>query len=184
MNALKLQLVMPAMEYLPGFKAALEKSWSPNTTRDVSGEMLGQIAQDAEAFVAGINASHVGRTIKMPDGTEMPCLPAITMWLWDGEFCGVINLRYVEGSDELPENVPGHMGYAVVPWKQRMGYATEALRRFLPEAWQRGLSEVTLRCDADNLPSQRVILASGGRMVKEFTIETGKVKRLFVISRL
>ena len=27
-----------------------------------------------------------------------------------------------------------HIGFAVVPWKQRRGYANEALRQLLPEA--------------------------------------------------
>lgn len=160
------RLVMPDMQYLGGFRLALQKGWSPNTTRDVSRELLDEILLDTAAFVEEINSPRNKAPIKMPDGSLKPRLPALTMWMWDGDFCGSINLRYVEGTDELPPYVPGHMGYAVVPWKQRNGYATEALKQFLPNARERGLKRVTLTCDANNVASRKVITANGGEMLQ------------------
>jgi predicted acetyltransferase len=95
-------------------------------------------------------------------------LPGFRRWMWDGEFCGLIGLRWQPGTVELPPHVLGHIGYAVVPWKQRLGYATRALRLLLPEARQLGLPYVEITTDADNVASQRVIEANGGRLVERF----------------
>jgi predicted acetyltransferase len=55
-----------------------------------------------------------------------------------------------------------------VPWKQDRGYATRGLALLLPEARAQGLAHVELTTDPDNLASQRVILANGGRLVERF----------------
>ena len=62
----------------------------------------------------------------------------------------------------------GHIGFAVVPWKRRHGYATRALSIVLPDAKQRGLTYVELTTDPDNIGSQMVITANGGVLVEEF----------------
>ena len=59
----------------------------------------------------------------------------------------------------------GHIGYSVVPWRQRRGYATQALALILVDAADEGLEQVGLTTDADNVPSQRVIVANGGELV-------------------
>ena len=56
-----------------------------------------------------------------------------------------------------------------MPWKQRRGYATEALRQMLPLADAEGLAFVDISTDADNIASQRVIEANGGVLVEQFT---------------
>src|ERR1043165_5334521 len=88
--------------------------------------------------------------------------------MWDGEFCGVIGLRWQPGTSALPPHVLGHIGYAVVPWKRQRGYATQALRLLLPEAKALGLDYVELTTDSVNEVSQKVILACGGRMLERF----------------
>lgn len=65
--------------------------------------------------------------------------------------------------------MPGeHIGYAVVPWKRGLGYATQALREVLPDARARGLRYVEITTAVDNIASQRVIAANGGILVEEF----------------
>ncbi len=62
----------------------------------------------------------------------------------------------------------GHVGYSVVPWKRRRGYATRALQLLLPQAGEEGLTYVELTTDTGNIASRRVIEANGGTLVEQF----------------
>jgi predicted acetyltransferase len=55
-----------------------------------------------------------------------------------------------------------------VPWKQRRGYATRALRETLLDATAEGLRYVEITARPDNLASRRVIEANGGVFVEAF----------------
>jgi len=157
------ELVEPSLDRLPGYVAALEAGWSPNTTRDVSGQQLAAIREDAGAFVRDLTRRE-GGTVTLGNGSAVPRLPGRVLWIWDGEFCGAVNLRFAPGTLDLPVHVSGHLGYAVVPWKRRRGYATRALALLLPVARELGLPRVLATCDAGNAASRRVIEANGGIM--------------------
>lgn len=164
-----MQLVAPSRRELESYVAALRAGWSPSTEHDISGEVLAEIADDADAFLAGADdRSPVGRTVTLPDGSVVPRLPSVARWMWDGEFCGSINLRWQHGTPELPPHCLGHIGYSVVPWKRRRGYASQALGEMLPLAREVGLPYVEITTDPDNVGSQRVIEANGGVLVARF----------------
>lgn len=156
-----LDLVAPGPARLAGYMAALHAGWSPNTTRDVSGEELAAIREDAALFLRRLRGE-AGGTVRLASGEEVPRLPGRVFWLWDGAFCGAINLRWQPGTEALPPHVSGHVGYAVVPWKRRRGYATRALGLLLPIAHRVGLPRLLLTTDRDNIASRRVIEANGG----------------------
>ena len=156
-----IELRQPAQSLLAEYVAALETGWSPSTTRDVSGEQLAAISADPDAFLAEFDERD-GRTITLPDGRVLPRLPGPVFWIFDGAFCGSINLRYQPGTLDLPPHVSGHVGYAVVPGKRGRGIASAALRLILPVARGRGLERVLLTCDEDNEASRRVIERAGG----------------------
>ena len=166
-----MELVWPSSAFLPGYVAALERGWSADSTRpEAAKEELCKIAENAEAYLAEqvIREPH-GDTVTLPDGSKVPRLPGYRRWLWDGEFCGLIGLRWQSGTHELPPHCLGHIGYAVVPWKRRRGYATATLRQLLPAARAEGLSFVEITTDPENIASQRVIEVNGGVLRERFT---------------
>ena len=164
-------LVWPTLEHLPSYVAALERDWSPDTLRpEAAREELEQIAADPAAFVAAqIDREGAGPPVTLPDGTKMKRLPGYRRWIWDGEFCGVIGLRWQPGTEALPAHVLGHIGFSVVPWKRKRGYATRALALILEDAAREGLRYVELTTKLENVASQRVIEANRGRLIEQFT---------------
>jgi predicted acetyltransferase len=165
-----MQLVWPAEEYLPSYVNALERAWSPDNVRpEAAREELERITRDPAGFLATrIDLDAKGPPVILPDGSIMTRLPGYHKWLWDGEFCGSINLRWQPGTAELPPYCLGHIGYAVVPWKRGRGYATRALAMLLPDASAIGLPYVEITTDVTNVASQRVIIANGGHLVERF----------------
>jgi predicted acetyltransferase len=155
-----IDLALPCRELLAGYERALEAGWSSNNLRDVSAEELAALRADPERFLADQNDQN--GTVTLGDGRVVPRLPFRKFWISDGEFCGVISFRHQPGTEELPPHCSGHVGYAIVPWKRRRGYATEALRQILPVARAAGMRRVLVTCDANNEASRKTILANGG----------------------
>lgn len=164
----QLALIAPSLERLSHYAAALERGWSPDNIRGdaAAREELAQIESGPASFVASQSDREAkGPPVKLPDGTTAARIPGYRLWMWDGEFCGVIGFRWQPGTSALPPHVLGHIGYAVVPWKRGRGYATAALRLMLPRARAEGLSHVEITTDTDNPVSQKVILANGGTLL-------------------
>ena len=177
-----MRLVRPGPDRLPGYVAALERGWSPSSTRGRAQalEELARIADDAPGFLALMDDREaLGPPVTLPDGSQHPRIPGLQRWIWDDAgddgddgdepgFAGSIGLRWMKDGAPLPPHVLGHIGYSVVPWKRRRGLATQALARMLPLARALGLREVELTTDPDNRASQRVITANGGVWVETF----------------
>ena len=167
-------LVKPSAEHLESYVAALKRGWSPDNLRyETRTEHLRLIASDAQAFLSSLEDREAkSGPIRLADGSNVARLPGFRRWMWDGDFAGTIGLRWQPGTSALPPWCLGHIGYGVVPWKRRRGYATAALRLILPEARSEGLVYVELTTEEENVPSQRVILANGGVCVGRFEKST------------
>jgi predicted acetyltransferase len=165
-----MELVQPADVYLSSYIEALERGWSPDNLRpEAAAEELGHIAHDAALFLREqTDREGNGPPVTLPGGAVVPRLPGYHKWMWDGAFCGSIGFRWQPGTTDLPPYCLGHIGYSVVPWKRRQGYATRALALLLPEAEAEGLAFVEITTDADNVASQRVITSNGGQLVERF----------------
>ena len=164
-------LVWPSQQYLPSYVAALQRGWSADNLRGQAAaqEELRRIAADPAGFLAGrIDREARGGDVTLPDGSSPPRIPGYFRWMWDGEFCGTINFRWQPGTEALPSYCLGHIGYAVVPWKQRRGHATRALGELLVDARAERLRYVEITTLIDNVISQRVIERNGGVRVEEF----------------
>ncbi len=170
MDAETMKLIWPASEYLAGYVQALQKGWSPDNLRpQATEELLARVAQDPARFLdEQVDREAKGPKVILPDGRSVPRLPGYSQWMWDGEFCGAINFRWQPGTTELPPHCLGHVGYAVVPWKRERGYATRALRLLLQKVIGEGLPYVEVVTDLENIASQRVIEANGGRLIERF----------------
>jgi len=165
------RLVLPSPATLPGYVDALQRGWSPDTTRpDAAPQFLARVMEDAsDLWVTVDDPQGLGPPVTLPDGQVVPRLPGLLRWIGDEQgFAGTINLRWMAGHAPLPPHVLGHMGYAVVPWMRRRGHATRAVGMMLDLARGHGLPFVELTTDADNVPSQRVITAHGGVLVEHF----------------
>ncbi|TFU03377.1 GNAT family N-acetyltransferase [Polymorphobacter arshaanensis] len=167
------RLARPEAALLAAYVAALRRDWSPDNVRGLvtTREHLAAIAADSDAFLGSLHDPDArGAPITLPDGSTRPRLPGYVRWIIDdtGNFCGSIGFRWRPGGSTLPDWVPGHIGYAVVPWQRRRGHATRALALMLEEARDLGLAHVDLTAEADNLPSHAVIIANGGTVVDRF----------------
>jgi predicted acetyltransferase len=164
-----MKLVSPSNEHLASYTAALQRGWSMAGGAAAAQEELREIEDDPSLFLTRKeDREALGAPVALPDGSSVPRLPGFHRWLWHGEFCGTISFRWQPGTTELPPHCLGHIGYAVVPWKQRLGYATEALRQILPEATALGMPFVEVTTDPDNFASQKVIERNGGVLFETF----------------
>jgi predicted acetyltransferase len=168
-----MNLVTPSEEHIGSYEAALERGWSADNVRGkVAGdEELARLRSDPQTFLKSmVDREASGGPVTLPDGSTVPRLPGYRRWLWDGEFCGSIGFRWKPGTTALPPYCLGHIGYAVVPWKQRRGYATLALGLLLPEVRAEGLPFIEITTDPENVPSQRIIVANGGILIERFVM--------------
>jgi predicted acetyltransferase len=165
-------LVWPSRDHLSSYVDALERGWSPDNMRGpvTAQEELACIASDPDGFLASlVDRQAKGGPFTLLDGTVVPRLPGYRRWLWDGVFCGSMGFRWQPGTEALPPYCLGHIGYAVVPWKQGRGYATRGLRQMLKDVSREGLLRyVEIVTDPDNEASRRVIEANGGVLYEQF----------------
>ena len=168
-----IQLVRPTPEFATGYVAALQRGWSPDTTRGADGALdaLQKFSADPNSLYAVVDDPEgKGPGWTAPDGVTRPRLPGRLRWIWDEQgFAGTINLRWMAGHAPLPSHVLGHIGYSVVPWRQQRGHATKALALMLELARAEGMPFVEITTDTGNEPSQKVIRANGGVLVEQFT---------------
>jgi predicted acetyltransferase len=153
------RLTPPNLDRMVEYAAALKQGWSPSNERDISAEQLALYRQGPQ--VLHDELTRQDGTITTGAGLVVPRLPSRVFWIDDGEVSGYLSLRWQPGTEALPPHCHGHIGYAVVPWKRRRGYATQALALVLPVAREVGLPRVNITCDEDNEPSRRVIVANG-----------------------
>lgn len=168
-----MKLVKPSTSRVPEYVSALQKGWSPDNLRpEAAQEQIDAIEKNAASFVSRLDDPKAqGGLVTLPDGSKVPRLPSIRRWIWDDAFCGHIGLRWKPGTEALPPTCSGHIGYAVVPWRQGEGLATAALLNVLPEARAVGLGYVVLTTSPDNPASVRVIEKAGGKLVGSHTAD-------------
>lgn len=168
-----MKLHRPHIDQIPDYISVLRRGWSPDNLRpDAAQEQIKNIESNAASFVSSLDDPNAeAGLVTLPDGSKVPRLPSIQRWIWDERFCGHISLRWQPETEELPPTCSGHIGYAVVPWRQGEGLATAALVEILPDAKKAGLSYVEITASPDNAASLRVIEKAGGVWVSTFVAD-------------
>lgn len=87
---------------------------------------------------------------------------------------GATAVRHAIG--ESNRLVGGHIAYGVRPTERNQGYAKEILKFAIQKLNEMGVDEILVTCPADNIASEKTILANGGEF--ERIIET-KDQELF-----
>jgi len=182
--AITVHLVEPNNQLLPGYERALTAGWSPETGPErrhgIREQHLCEMRADPQGFLKRLTGTN--RVVdRLFDGTPVPSMRELVYWLSDGEFSGVISLRRLRNSGELPAGVSGHVSYAVVPWKSREGYARQALADLLQRAPRFGLKRLLVTTHQDNRPSRRVIEETGGVLagLVPYPTQPGKLRLEF-----
>jgi hypothetical protein len=121
-------LAPPSQDLLAGYESALERGWSSNTTKDVSGAELTTLRKDRDDFLADLaGLNRQGGTRSLDDGRIVPMLPFRLFWICDGEFCGSINLQFVHGSEALPRLWPRGLRSCPLEAPERLRYTRAGL---------------------------------------------------------
>jgi predicted acetyltransferase len=113
---------------------------------------------------------------RVPERSVPATLLAATV---EDELVGRVSVRH-ELNDWLAA-YGGHIGYAVVPWQRRRGYATKMLRQGLVVARSLGIDEALLMCDENNIGSARVIERCGGEFDSVILAQDGSRLRRYWI---
>lgn len=92
---------------------------------------------------------------------------------------GAITIRHRMGELNLIDG--GFSGYGIRPSQRKKGYAKTMLALGIQKLNERGIYDILLTCDADNIGSYKTILANGGRLENEILNEDGVLVKRFWI---
>ncbi len=107
--------------------------------------------------------------LNLPEGW----VPCHTYWLVDESKCilGVIRIRTTIATEFLTK-FAGHIGYDIRPSMRKRGYGKQLLQLGLVKAKELGLEKILITCAVDNLASQKIIEANGGKYESQVYHET------------
>lgn len=142
----------------------------------VSGDNRYQAAlENLSVYLENLSDYAAGRNLK-PNR-----VPGNEFWLFaDNRIVGRSKLRhYLTPALEIEG---GHIGYDVRPSERMKGYGTLILKLTLDEAKERGIKQVLITCDTDNIGSAKIIENNGGVLAKHAVSEnSGKQISLYWI---
>ncbi|WP_410769421.1 GNAT family N-acetyltransferase [Fontibacillus sp. BL9] len=169
----QLRLVKPQIE----FKAAyldFYQEWK-QSGEDMVPWVIGKDPGDFQDMLDFLSNNEKG--IGIPEGW----VPDSTFWLVNdlSRVLGAVNIRH-RLSDFLL-HAGGHIGYGIRPSERNKGYASVLLKLALLEAKQLGISDTLVVCDADNIGSEKTIIANGGKPDSVYIEENGNVIKRYWI---
>jgi predicted acetyltransferase len=145
-------LILPHSQYKDSF---LNMAKSLEAEGHWWGPSIQKIEQDFESYLQKLEDMKHGLNLEsnQASGTEF--------WiLHEGQVAGRLKVN-----DELKDWMKirgGHIGYGIAASFRNLGLATTALSEALQFAKDKGMKEILMTCDDDNLGSIRVIEKNGG----------------------
>ena len=92
-------------------------------------------------------------------------VPQTSYWLYDNEKpIGYGRVRHY--LNDALQKTSGHIGYAIRRSERGQGYGNLILSLLLDECKKLGIEDVQISANTDNIPSNRVIIKNGGRLIR------------------
>ncbi len=153
----KSSFIDAAREYIREDRAI---SWHPDILRARFDEYLEVLRQAETEPLAGL-------------------VPASHFWLIapGRGYVGDVDLRH--RLNESLKRFGGHIGYKIRPSCRRRGYGTLICQLGIKKARQRGIGDILITCDDDNIGSVKIIEANGGHLQDKIDNNRGVLTRRY-----
>ena len=138
----------------------LEPTWHPEILRQRFDEFLLALRQAETEPLAGM-------------------VPATQYWLIskDTGYLGELSLRH--HLNESLKLFGGHLGYKIRPSQRRKGYGSLLCKLAVEQARRRGIADILITCDDDNIGSWKIIEANGGVLADRIDNGRGALTRRY-----
>ncbi|MBR9728480.1 GNAT family N-acetyltransferase [Shewanella intestini] len=161
-----MELIIPNMDFQASYQRYIEE------LGDEEGYPfpLDFDCSDFEKLLAKLADFHHGKNL--PQGY----VPSSTLWLVDnGEIIGVTNLRHTLNAQI--RRCGGHIGLGIRPSYRHQGLGKQLIGLSIAELVKMGINEIHIHCYQHNLASSKAIIANGGKLESQLSLENKVVLR-------